>query len=105
MVVSRFPQMFTPAEVLYRLMNANSADAGVVIGALSETALGTLMEGLERVNFDVSGSRGFADRSKAGVVQDAARVGMSHLVRSMLGSMLWVTMPSTCCAPGCSAWR
>jgi hypothetical protein len=27
------------------------------------------MEGLERINFDASGSQGFADRSKAGVVQ------------------------------------
>jgi hypothetical protein len=28
MLVARFPQIFQPAEILYRLMNANSGDAG-----------------------------------------------------------------------------
>jgi hypothetical protein len=68
------------------IMNANSADAGVVIGALSGTALTALMEGLGRFNFDVSGSTGFTDRSQAGVVQDdmCTRVAISALVPALV---------------------
>ena len=44
MLVSRFPQIFTPAEILYRLMSANSSDAGAVIKALSAHAMSKLME-------------------------------------------------------------
>eukprot|EP00227_Mantoniella_beaufortii_P018024 CAMPEP_0197597362 /NCGR_PEP_ID=MMETSP1326-20131121/27171_1 /TAXON_ID=1155430 /ORGANISM="Genus nov. species nov., Strain RCC2288" /LENGTH=263 /DNA_ID=CAMNT_0043164029 /DNA_START=87 /DNA_END=874 /DNA_ORIENTATION=- len=50
MLVSRFPQIFTPAEMLYRLMNFNSSDAGAIIRALPAHAMGKLMEGLGRYN-------------------------------------------------------
>lgn len=67
MLVARFPQIFQPAEILYRLMNANSADAGKVAGAMSPHAMTKLMEGLGRFNVDGdSTATGFMDRSEGG---------------------------------------
>lgn len=67
MLVARFPQIFQPAEVLYRLMHVNSRDASLVVAALSGHAMTRLMEGLGRFNVgDSSTATGFTDRGQGG---------------------------------------
>ena len=65
LLVARFPQIFQPAEMLYRLMNVNSADAGVVVSSMTDNELKRLMQSLGRWQVDAEGNvaTGFDDRS------------------------------------------
>jgi len=66
LLVSRFPQIFQPPEVLYRLMHLYSRDAAKVISHLPPPQVKRLMEGLGRWQVDGSGATGFMDRSESG---------------------------------------
>ena len=68
LLVARFPQIFQPAEMLYRLMNVNSADAGVVVSSMTDNELKRLMQSLGRWQVDAEGNvaTGFDDRSSSG---------------------------------------
>ena len=68
LLVARFPQIFQPAEMLYRLMNVNSADAGVVVSSMTDNELKRLMQSLGRWQVDADGNvaTGFDDRSSSG---------------------------------------
>ena len=68
LLVARFPQIFQPAEMLYRLMNVNSADAGVVVSSMTDNELKRLMQSLGRWQVDADGNvaTGFDDRSSTG---------------------------------------
>ena len=48
LLVARFPQIFQPAEMLYRLMHVNSEDAGKVVRSMTEGDLKKLMQSLGR---------------------------------------------------------
>jgi len=67
LLVSRFPQMFVPAEYLYRLLNVNSKDAGVVVAGIKEHGMTKLLAHLGRFNVDGdTAASGFLDRSEKG---------------------------------------
>ena len=66
LLVGRFPQIFQPPEVLYRLMHLYSRDAAAVISHLPPPQVKRLMEGLGRWQVDGSGATGFMDRSESG---------------------------------------
>ena len=58
LLVARFPQIFQPAEMLYRLMNVNSADAGVVVSSMTDNELKRLMQSLGRWQADATKTTG-----------------------------------------------
>ena len=68
LLVARFPQIFQPAEMLYRLMHVNSEDAGKVVRSMTEGDLKKLMQSLGRWQIDAEGNvaTGFDDRSSSG---------------------------------------
>ena len=66
LLVSRFPQIFQPPEVLYRLMHMHSADAAVVVSALGAKESKKLMESLGRWQHGEALGTGFTDRSDIG---------------------------------------
>ena len=66
LLVSRFPQIFQPPEVLYRLMHMHSADAAAVVSALGAKESKKLMESLGRWQHGEALGTGFTDRSDIG---------------------------------------
>ena len=62
LLVARFPQIFQPAEMLYRLMHVNSEDAGKVVRSMTEGDLKKLMQSLGRWQIDAEGNVGTVAR-------------------------------------------